>query len=585
MERISQHRSPQGVHEYELADGRWMRVSERRTQDKGVVSVFTDVSDLKNREAQLAQSVEQLKEARDQAMQATQAKSQFLANMSHELRTPLNAIIGYSEMLEEDAEDRGDDTAVADLKKIHNAGRHLLSLINEILDLAKIEVGKMELYLEEVDLAGLLDDITNTILPVIESHGNRLQLDVPQGLGIIRTDQTKLRQMLLNLLSNAAKFTEQGQVTLAVSRSLQNGVDWLTIAVQDTGIGMNAEQLGRVFDEFAQADASTTRKYGGTGLGLSISQRFCHMLGGQIEVTSESGKGSVFTIHIPADSSNPEELQPAAIESTRLASGGNGDTGQGKVLVIDDDPVVRELISRFLTKEGFQVICASAGSEGVAMAKQHKPDVISLDVLMPGMDGWSVLMQLKDADETADTPVIMVSIIDEKKIGYSLGAADYLTKPIDRKRLIHVMDKHCQGRFVGPVLLVDDDAAVRGLVCAMLEKEDVDVVQAADGQQALELLEQLSPQIILLDLMMPVMDGFEFLEELKKRPELQSVPVVVITAKDLTEADHERLNGKVRSVIGKGNYSESDLMKMLKRAIRQAYNGESPGEGPGSSKT
>ena len=350
--------------------------------------------------------------------------------------------------------------------------------------------------------------------------------------------------------------------------------------VRDTGIGMTAEQLERVFDEFAQADASTTRKYGGTGLGLSISQRFCKMLGGEIEVSSEPGQGSVFTIRIPADSSNAEVSQEAHT-GTEPAFECVTDNGQCKVLVIDDDPVVRDLISRFLRKEGFQVLNASAGDEGVAMAKQFKPDVISLDVLMPGMDGWSVLMQLKEADETVDTPVVMVSIIDEKKIGYSLGAADYLTKPIARDRLIHVMEKHCRGRFVGPVLLIDDDAVARELTCAMLEKEEVDVVQAADGKQALELLEQVLPQIILLDLMMPVMDGFEFLEELKMRPEWQSIPVVVITAKDLTDADHERLNGKVRSVIGKGNYTESDLMKMLHRAVRQVSNGDLPGHGPG----
>jgi CheY-like chemotaxis protein len=207
--------------------------------------------------------------------------------------------------------------------------------------------------------------------------------------------------------------------------------------------------------------------------------------------------------------------------------------------------------------------------------------VISLDVLMPGMDGWSVLMQLKDAEETADTPVVMVSIIDEKKIGYSLGAADYLTKPVARDRLIHVMEKHSRGRFVGPVLLVDDDADARELTCAILEKEGVDVMQAVDGRQALALLGQVLPQIILLDLMMPVMDGFEFLEELKMRPEWQSIPVVVITAKDLTDADHERLNGKVRNVIGKGNYTESDLIQMLSRTVRQVSNGDIPGRAPG----
>lgn len=568
-ERIKRHLSPHGPYEYELSDGRWMRVSERKTHDNGIVSVFTDISDLKSREMQLAETVEHLKEARDQAMQATQAKSQFLANMSHELRTPLNAIIGYSEMLEEDARDRGDEEGVADLKKIHSAGRHLLSLINEILDLAKIEVGKMELYLEDVDLSELLDEVTSTILPLVESRGNTLQRDIEEDLGIVRTDQTKLRQMLLNLLSNAAKFTENGQVKLTARHDMREGEAWLVFAVEDTGIGMNSEQLSRVFDEFAQADASTTRKYGGTGLGLSISQRFCRMLGGTIEVSSEQGKGSVFAIHMPAASREQQEADNVIqAPSADYAS----EPGQCKVLVIDDDPVVRELITRSLGKEGFQVVNASAGSEGLSLAKQIKPDVISLDVLMPGMDGWTVLMKLKEDAETADTPVVMVSIVDEKKIGYTLGASDYLTKPVDRSRLLHVMEKHCRGRFTGPVLLVDDDAGARELTCSTLEKEGVEVMQAGDGHQAIELLEQVLPQIILLDLVMPVMDGFEFLEALKARPEWQAIPVVVITAKDLSEADHERLNGKVMNVIGKGKYTESDMLKMLQRVVRQVSN-------------
>ena len=568
-ERIKRHLNPHGPYEYELTDGRWMRVSERKTHDNGIVSVFTDITDLMSREMQLAETVEHLREARDQAMQATQAKSQFLANMSHELRTPLNAIIGYSEMLEEDARDRGDEESVADLNKIHSAGRHLLSLINEILDLAKIEVGKMDLYLEDVDLAALLDEVTSTILPLVESRGNNLQRDLEDDLGFVRTDQTKLRQMLLNLLSNAAKFTENGQVKLTVRREMREGDTWLVFAVEDTGIGMNSEQLARVFDEFAQADASTTRKYGGTGLGLSISQRFCRMLGGTIEVSSEPGKGSVFTIHMPAASRGQQEADTLIQEPTADHA---PETGQCKVLVIDDDPVVRELITRFLGKEGFQVVNAGAGREGLSLAKQIKPDVISLDVLMPGMDGWTVLMKLKEDAETADTPVVMLSIVDEKKIGYTLGAADYLTKPVDRSRLLHVMEKHCRGRFTGPVLVVDDDAAAREVTCTALEREDVGVIQAGDGKQALELLARVTPQIILLDLMMPVMDGFEFLEALKERPEWQAIPVVVITSKDLSDADHERLNGKVRNVIGKGNYTESDMLKMLQRVVRQVSN-------------
>jgi adenylate cyclase len=566
-DRIRRHLNPQGVYEYELADGRWMRVSERKTHDSGIVSVFTDISDLKSRESQLAEMVDHLKIVRDQAMQATQAKSQFLANMSHELRTPLNAIIGYSEMLEEDAQARDDAEAVSDLEKIHSAGRHLLSLINEILDLAKIEVGKMELYLEDVDLGTLVDEIRNTVAPVVQERGNNLQLDLDKDLGFIHTDQTKLRQMLLNLLSNAAKFTEQGEIRLAVRRELHAEEPWVVFSVKDSGIGMTEQQLGHIFDEFSQADASTTRKYGGTGLGLSISQRFCQMLGGTIEVSSEYGMGSDFTIRIPAVAREPEAVEETAVSPA--LPGCTADSAQCKVLVIDDDPVVRDLITRYLVKEGFQVINASAGSEGLSLARSIKPDVISLDVLMPGMDGWSVLMQLKEDAEMADTPVIMVSILDEKKIGYTLGAADYLIKPIDRNRLLQVINKHCRGRLDGPVLLVDDDEGAREITGAALENHGVEVIHAGDGRQALQILQQVLPQIILLDLMMPVMDGFEFLEAVKERPEWRTIPVIVITARDLTEDDHERLNGMVRRVISKGHYTETDLLSMLRGVLRQ----------------
>ena len=563
QDRLRKHLNPPGPYEYELTNGRWLRVSEHKTQDGGIVGVFTDISDMKARESQLAEMVEHLEEARDLAMQATQAKSRFLANMSHELRTPLNAIIGYSEMLEEDASDRGDTDAVADLGKIHSAGRHLLSLINEILDLAKIEVGKMEVYLEDVDLKSLLDDVISTIQPVIKQRGNTLQVDIDSALGVTNTDHTKLRQMLLNLLSNAAKFTENGTIKLAARQAIREDNPWLYFSVTDTGIGMTQEQQEKVFDEFAQADASTTRKYEGTGLGLSISKHFCEMLGGSISVDSTEGKGSTFAFSLPTAAHVAVEGVPA--DSASL----NGDASKGcKVLVIDDDETVRNLISRILIKEGFQVSCAGSGKEGLELARQIQPDVISLDVLMPGMDGWSVLVQLKGDAATADTPVIILSILDEKKVGYTLGAADYLNKPIDRTRLIGVIDKHCRGKLVGPVLVVDDDPAIREIVAATLGGEGIDAVGAENGRDALECLAEVMPQLILLDLMMPEMDGFEFLEMLKARPEWREIPVVVITSRDLSSADHERLNGKVRQVISKGEYTESELLDKLRHVIR-----------------
>ena len=564
QKRIKRHHELPGPYEYELADGRWMRVSERKTHDDCIVGVFTDISDLKSREAELAEMVVSLEKARDQAMDATQAKSRFLANMSHELRTPLNAIIGYSEMLEEDAQERGDNDTVADLKKIHTSGRHLLALINEILDLSKIEVGKMELFLEDIELSMLLDDIINTINPVLEKQHNKLKIDIADDLGVIHTDQTKLRQILLNLLSNAAKFTRRGEVGLTAQSAMKDGSSWLSIAVSDTGIGMTEEQKSRIFDEFLQADASTTRKYGGSGLGLSISRRFCEMLGGSIKVSSTPDVGSTFTIQLPVSSVDATSTPEVALKDQMPDS-----SGACKVLVIDDDPTVRDLISRYLAKEGYQVKSANAGMEGLSLAKQFRPDVISLDVLMPGMDGWSVLSHLKEDADTADTPVVMISIIDEKKVGYTLGAADFLTKPVDRQQLIRVMDKHCRGQLKGPVLVVEDDKSARELIRKMLAREEIEVAQAMNGQDALRFLEQMQPQIILLDLMMPVMDGFEFLETLKTRPEWQAIPVVVITAKELSSQDHERLNGKVKAVLGKGQYAEDDLLRSLRQAIRR----------------
>ncbi len=380
---------------------------------------------------------------------ASQHKSTFLANMSHELRTPLNAIIGYSEMLQEDAADLNADGLVPDLKKVNAAGKHLLELINSILDLSKIEAGKMELNLEDFSVAQMVEDIAALVQPLAEKNGNRLE--VACDVETMHADLTKVRQVLFNLLSNACKFTERGKVSLAVRREDSGDGAWLSFSVTDTGIGLNAEQIGRLFQEFSQADISTTRKYGGTGLGLAVSRRLCRLMGGEITVTSEPGKGSIFTVRLPVDVRRIAETTAAAV--------GNA----GTVLVIDDEAVVRELMQRFLSKEGFRVLTAANGEDGLRLAREQRPDAITLDVMMPGMDGWAVLSALMADLTLADIPVIMLTIVDDKRMGYALGASEYLTKPIDRARLIAVLTKY---RRDLPVLVVDDDEGVRDAAAA-----------------------------------------------------------------------------------------------------------------------
>ncbi len=449
---------------------------------------------------------------------ASRHKSQFLANMSHELRTPLNAIIGVTEMLQEDARDFKRDDEIEPLDRVLRAGRHLLALINDILDLSKIEAGRMELHLETFLLSPQIEEVAKTIEPMAAKNNNRIIINCPPDLGTLHADQIRLRQALLNLASNANKFTENGTVTIAAQPQRVDRHDWVTIAVADTGIGMTEEQMGRLFQEFSQAEASTARKFGGTGLGLAISRHFCRIMGGDITVESKLGEGSTFTIRLPRIVKSDEALVAEVLEKERAVpvQAVFKETEEPLILVVDDDATVRELVERHLERAGFAVATARGGQEGLRLVRELRPAAVTLDILMPDIDGWTVLAAIKGDPALAAIPVVLMTIVDQKNRGYALGAADYLVKPVDRAKLVETLTGIC-GPTAGHALLVDDDEVVRRSVRQALESIGWKVTEAENGQVAIDSLTSTRPEVIILDLMMPKMDGFEFLNELRGR--------------------------------------------------------------------
>jgi signal transduction histidine kinase/DNA-binding response OmpR family regulator len=540
--------------------------------------LLAELNDLnQNLESRIDKRTKQLQEHAAALEVANKHKSEFLANMSHELRTPLNAIIGYSEMLEEEAQESGLTDFVPDLQKIYSSGKHLLALINDVLDLSKIEAGRMELYLETFEVGDVVEEVVATIQPLAAKNGNELALEGVAEAGQMHADVTRVRQCLFNLLSNACKFTKDGRVTLGVTREPVDGREWVRFDVTDTGIGIPAEQMKQIFEAFRQADASTTRRFGGTGLGLTISQEFCRVMGGRIEVKSNVGQGSTFTIRLPADvsesvrdagvSATTSEAEPAPATAVGAAGGDGRRRGQQVVLVVDDDPAARDLITRYLTRDGFDVRTCASGADALQAARAARPDVITLDVMMPGMDGWAVLKSLKADASLRDTPVIMVTIVSDQNIGYALGASEYITKPVDRERLVTVLRKYRCDNPPCPVLLVEDDEAVRDLIRRTLEKDGWTVTEAENGRVGLERVKELVPELIVLDLMMPEMDGFEFLYELRKNEAWRDIPVVVVTAKELTEEDRRRLSGNVEQVLQKGAYTREELLSEVRTLV------------------
>ncbi len=507
---------------------------------------------------QNARLFDEIQEKSRQIEMASQHKSQFLSSMSHELRTPLNAIIGLTEMMVSNVARFGTEKAMEPLRRVHGAGTHLLGLINQVLDLSKIEAGKLELTVETVTLAPLVDEVVGTARQLADQNMNRLIVDGYDAPSTVTVDPMRLRQILLNLLSNACKFTKAGEVTLRM-RTIVEGRNWIEFVVSDTGIGMTPEQQAKLFQEFTQADSSTARQYGGTGLGLAITRKLAQMMGGDVKVASEFGKGSIFTVRLPTSEDEPKHSTKRRDSEPR---------GADCVLVIDGDATARELIAHNLQVAGFSAVPAAGGLEGLKLAKELQPIAITLDVMMPDLDGWSVLAALRQDTELAEIPVIMITIMDEQRRAASLGAAGYLTKPIDQHTLQQMIGRFRTSARPTRILLVEDDALQRELVREWLVGEQWLVHEAVNGREALTLLRANTPDVILLDLMMPEMDGFQIVAALQEEPLWRDVPVIVITARDLDARDRERLNSGVHSVLIKNTFRPTELVERIRQLTR-----------------
>jgi signal transduction histidine kinase/CheY-like chemotaxis protein len=520
------------------------------------------------RTAELVAANEELAAAKERAEKASHTKSEFLANMSHELRTPLNSIIGYSELLQEEMGELGHENAIPDLAKINSAGKHLLGLINDVLDLSKIEAGKTQLFIENFEIRYMLDDLMSTIQPAAAKRNNVIYVECSADLGWMDGDVVKIRQILFNLLSNACKFTENGNIWLEASRRKDPKGDEIVFWIRDTGIGMTPNQISKLFQPFHQAAASTNRKYGGTGLGLAISQSYCNMMCGDISVESRPGEGSAFTFQLPA--SNAATIDE---DSRRVADAAVMDSevnDRKTIMIVDDDVVARDLMSRFLTREGFHVVECDQGNKVLSLAKQHRPIAITLDVLMEDACGWDVLASLKADSETAAIPVIMVSIIDDKNRGHTLGATDYLTKPVHPERFKNILKRFRNEGSPGLALIVEDDAPSRQLLRRLLDRDGWKVEEAANAIAGLEKVAQAIPSLILLDLMMPEMDGFEFVNRLRANEQYRLIPIIVLTAMTLTAEEKNRLSEHVTRIAYKASTSWTSLMAELTNIVKEA---------------
>ena len=505
---------------------------------------------------ELSEAASELRAARDEAEQANLAKSQFLANMSHELRTPLNAIVGYTEVLQEELSAAGLEQSLEDVQWIYGSAKQLLYLINEILDLSKIEAGRMDVDVHEFDVNTVLREVKAMLEPMAEKTNSSLHLQIDPSITKATSDSTKLRQCLLNLGSNACKFTENGHVAIVVREEGDN----LVFTVSDTGIGMSEEQVDRLFQPFVQADASTTRRYGGTGLGLIITWRLAEILGGRVDVDSSPGEGSTFTLHVKKNLG--DQADAIAAESSNgianLGSTGSRDKKRPVALIVDDEPSAVQLLGRFVDRANYDIVVANDGEAALEVAKEQQPDLIFLDIGIPKIDGWQVLDALDQDEALSAIPTVVVTVDDDKRRSLNAGAADHLVKPVDKAELAKILSLY-SNRQAGRVLIVEDDRATARLYSKGIEQTGCETTIAHDGKDAIEALRDDTFDLVITDLRMPSADGFELIEEISKIAEDVRPQVIVVTGKVLDEAENARLDGRIVSLLPKNGLSPRKL--------------------------
>jgi signal transduction histidine kinase/CheY-like chemotaxis protein len=517
-----------------------------------------------NLETKIDERTKELFYAKEKAESATKTKSEFLANMSHELRTPLNAIIGFCEILIEDATEIKQKSFVDDLNKIHRSGNHLLALINDILDLSKIDVKKMDVNIDSFNLQDMLQNVIETLEPYANINNNNIRLNIPEKDVTLRSDERKIRQILFNLISNACKHSEVSTIDVTVQEKENNNNRYLSFNIKDTGEGIPKIKLEQIFEPFCQADSTDTRQ--GTGLGLTLAKAYTELLGGNIYVESKEGIGSTFTSEILQDYwASKEQKAQISLEEIREIT---PSSQKEKILVIDDDIIFLDLINTRLVKEGFTVYTANSGHRGLQKAKQILPDIIILDIVMPDIDGWTVYKNLKSTPLLSEIPVVIITIGDYQKMAKDFGVVDFLAKPINWKLLSKILEQYKTVTKSRYILVVDDDSATRIILRKMLVKDGWRVEEAKHGKDAISCIEKDKPELILLDLLMPVMDGFEFLNIVNDNDKLKKIPIIVITSKDLTEEDYSFLTTNVDQVIQKGKYTRKELIGRIDTAIK-----------------